>query len=162
MDFKPFIVVDPDESSYLMEPSYLDKEPSVNPFRPPLPVKKKENVERESEQTSFSDAQFLYSALFQVGNPSFAKRNLCNDFESDNSATLLPVPTSKETIQVYLRVKPKTLEESEISLASGSNENREESSAEESEVIKIESEHQVVARHIPDQTAVSCYPFSSI
>ncbi len=93
--------------------------------------------------------------------PTLAKRNLCDDFESDNSATLLPVPNSKETIQVYLRVKPRTLEESEISAASSSaasstaaaaDQSQEDAdstavigeTADEGQLLQIESEHQVI------------------
>ncbi len=94
-----------------------------------------------------------------MGYPSsLPVRNLCSDFENDSaSSSLLPVPSAKETIQVYLRVKPKTVEESEISASTeasssassgehggGAPPEANNSTEEEAgELIKIESEHQV-------------------
>ena len=86
-------------------------------------------------------------------HPSLVQRNLCSDFErdsSDSSSVLLPPPSAKETIQVYLRVKPKTSEESEISSASGSLSEAGEGAGadvskgeDEDGLIKIESDYQV-------------------
>lgn len=60
--------------------------------------------------------------------------NLLSDFQD---MTVLPPPSPKDTVRVYLRVKPKTAEETE--LTSGD----EDPEAEEAQMVNIESEYQV-------------------
>ena len=67
--------------------------------------------------------------------PGGARRNLFSMLESESTTlhALLPAPEDKETVRVYLRIKPKTLEESALL-------SQDESS---SDLVKIESCHQV-------------------
>ena len=84
-----------------------------------------------------------------------AQRNLLRDF-NDAGVTMLPVPSEKDTIRVYLRVKPKTIEESQLSAASTTetNEDSHQTSAnhdtdtdeDEDEMVKIESEYQIAMK----------------
>jgi hypothetical protein len=54
----------------------------------------------------------------------------------DTEAMLLPTPSKKECVSVYLRVKPKMPEESELDTAVGTED-------ENFEVVTITSNHQV-------------------
>ncbi len=115
-----FIVVDPDDSSFITEESYLG-----GPGQGRNPT-------------------------FRHMSSVMAQRNLYSDFECDSASStqlLLPVPSEKETIQVYLRVKPKTPEESQISssssLGGAATSESPNATKEETELINIESEHQV-------------------
>ncbi len=122
-----FIVMDPEESSYM------------------------------AMEPSYLDQRDGAAGLFRMplAPGAAVQRNLCRDFEDETM--ILPQPSPKETVQVFLRVKPKTLEESEISAASGKNQPGEDTTVVsssstdghqivEEDVIKIESAYQVALK----------------
>ena len=74
-----------------------------------------------------------------------AKKNLLDAFnENQDNSNILPAPSPKELVRVYLRVKPKTAEEIEISQeANSEDENNDDDEANDRSMVKIESEYQI-------------------
>lgn len=95
-------------------------------------------------------AHFAHPQYPRVALPG-ACRNLLDAIEeSDQSAWLLPPPPAKETLKVFLRVKPKTLEETEIIQADHEAQNpsedaswRNESASGAPPMVQIETDYQV-------------------
>ena len=80
---------------------------------------------------------FSSGAGVSVVYPDF-KRNILEDLNNAENTTVLPPPSEKETLAVYLRVKPKTKEEAKIAEDSGVK-----SVDVENNLVQIESEYQV-------------------
>ncbi|XP_023341937.1 kinesin-like protein KIF20A [Eurytemora carolleeae] len=62
-----------------------------------------------------------------------ARRNILMDINNAEN-TVLPLPSDKDTLKVFLRVKPRTEEETKLSKEGGYTEN---------EIVNLESEHQI-------------------
>ena len=98
-----------------------------------------------------------------IESMNIIQRNLQSDFSQigeENAveeSIYLPVPSSKETVRVYLRVKPKTEEESHYySMASTISEDDVEdinTRSTEGEIVSIETENQVALTAPPDSNA---------
>lgn len=102
-----------------------------------------------------SDDGFLFPQAAAGNNFQGVKRNLMDLLSCEESAILLPVPSAKETVKVYLRVKPKTEEESHYysmdseDITSGAENEQQK----EFGVVSLESDYQVAVHAPPDSTA---------
>ena len=93
------------------------------------------------------------------------RRNLQSEFENDDTeeeSVILPPPSSKETVKVFLRIKPKTEEESHYySVASQDADSTLGASQEASipdpkddnSIVSLESDHQLAITAPPDSAA---------
>ena len=110
-----------------------------------------------ADSPSFVEPPSYLGAPPQRTNPApptgpGAQRNLLDAFEDmSEPSLLLPAPSAKETVAVFLRVKPKTLEESEISQEERENDGDDRESGATVEPVVIESEHQI-ALHAPKES----------
>eukprot|EP00095_Tigriopus_kingsejongensis_P010559 maker-scaffold421_size176100-snap-gene-0.31 protein:Tk10559 transcript:maker-scaffold421_size176100-snap-gene-0.31-mRNA-1 annotation:"golgin subfamily a member 4-like" len=126
-----FIVNEADESSWLNGSAVLPSEGGGNMTKTFLSA-------MDVPPAHFAHPQ--YPAMETAG----VRRNLLDAIEeSDQSSLVLPPPPTKETLKVYLRVKPKTLEETELIRSDHSQAGCDLSWDDGGEMVKIESDYQV-------------------
>ena len=89
----------------------------------------------------FAHPPMAVSSAHTAAN-KMVRKNLLEDFEdpANSSSIMLPPPPATDTIRVYLRVKPKTMEESAIS---HEEDDPDATAREDDETVRIETDHQV-------------------
>ena len=101
------------------------------------------SMSHPSSPLSIVPAHFFMSTEAHEGVG--VQRNLLTAFQESacSGNTFLQAPSSKDTIRVFLRIKPKTIEESQLSAADTNESDASNSFQDDDNMVKIVSDHQI-------------------